>query len=288
MLVFKDLQNTYLQEIEDRLQKYLPNHDLLGKSMIYSLSAKAKRIRPLLVIAAILDLGGVVDEDVYKVVVALEWVHTYSLIHDDLPAMDDDALRRGKPTNHKVFGEATAILAGDALLTDAFDLLTTLEIEPKKQVKLIHSLARAAGSQGMVQGQMLDLAGENKELTLDEVKEIHKLKTGALLEYSVMAGAILASASQEDQKLLMDYASHLGVAFQIRDDILDIISSTKELGKEVGQDEKLDKSTYPSLMGVDRSKELLQLEINLALDSLEKMEKPMLRLQSIIEQLEVK
>ncbi|KHF31092.1 Farnesyl diphosphate synthase [Anoxybacillus sp. BCO1] len=185
-------------------------------------------------------------------------IHTYSLIHDDLPSMDNDDLRRGKPTNHKVFGEANAILAGDALLTYAFQVVADDEaISSDVKVRLISELAKAAGPEGMVGGQVADLEGEGKTISLQQLEYIHRHKTGKLLQYSVRAGAILGEATERQLTLLTAFADHLGLAFQIRDDILDIEGDEQKIGKKVGSDIENDKSTYPSLLTLDGAKKKL-------------------------------
>nr|MBA5585626.1 polyprenyl synthetase family protein [Anaerobacillus isosaccharinicus]QOY38778.1 polyprenyl synthetase family protein [Anaerobacillus isosaccharinicus] len=234
--------------------------------MIYSLQAGGKRLRPMLLFATVEGFGESFQESL-PVACALEMIHTYSLIHDDLPAMDNDDLRRGKPTNHKVFGEATAILAGDALLTFAFQVIATMSetsVDSSQKLRLIVELAKAAGPQGMVGGQAADMEGENKQLTLSELEYIHHHKTGDLLSYAIIAGAILAKASEKDVENLRFFAKHLGLAFQIKDDILDIEGSEENLGKPVGSDISNEKSTYPKLLGLDGAKNKLDNHISLA------------------------
>ncbi|NQD69049.1 polyprenyl synthetase family protein, partial [Bacillus haikouensis] len=191
-------------------------------AMIYSLQAGGKRIRPILLLAVIEGYGKEIRSGM-KTAAALEMIHTYSLIHDDLPSMDDDDLRRGKPTNHKVFGEAMAILAGDGLLTHSFQLIAEDDlISSNQKIKLLSLLAKCAGPEGMVGGQVADIEGENKRLTVDELESIHVRKTGKLLIFSALAGAIISGASEEEQNKLENFAHHIGLAFQIQDDILDI------------------------------------------------------------------
>ncbi|MDW0117309.1 polyprenyl synthetase family protein [Sporosarcina thermotolerans] len=231
----------------------------LKDSMLYSVNAGGKRIRPLLVLAVLADFGKTTSEDALKVACAAELIHTYSLIHDDLPCMDDDDFRRGKPTNHKVYGEATAVLAGDALQTVAFGILASLQhTSPEKVVKLIALLANASGADGMVGGQILDMEGESSTLTLDELEEVHRNKTGALLSFCIEAGAILAGADEEELNQLREYATNIGLAFQIQDDILDVTSTTEQLGKTANSDTASDKSTYPSLLGLEGAKQQLE------------------------------
>ncbi|RID83982.1 polyprenyl synthetase family protein [Mesobacillus zeae] len=227
--------------------------------MLYSLEAGGKRIRPLLLFAT-LEAFGKDPASGAEAAAAIEMVHTYSLIHDDLPSMDDDALRRGKPTNHIVYGEATAILAGDALLTHSFRLLADIPeqvADASVKLGLIAGLSDAAGAEGMVGGQTADMQGEGKELSLGELEYIHLNKTGRLLAYSVLAGALLAGADAHTREKLSKFAYHLGLAFQIRDDILDLEGTEEQIGKPVGSDEGNKKSTYPSLLSLDGAREAL-------------------------------
>lgn len=230
----------------------------LKEAMQYSLYAGGKRLRPVLTLTTAESLGAK-TEDVLSVACAIEMIHTYSLIHDDLPAMDDDDTRRGRPTNHKVFGEAMAILAGDALLTKAFGLLTEgvrqHGIDPNSMIQLIEETSLAAGAEGMVGGQVADLRAENRALNVEELTEVHRLKTGALLRLSVRAGAILANADDEQLRALTQYAENIGLAFQIQDDILDVIGDQEKMGKPIGSDVSKEKSTYPSLLGLAKSKQ---------------------------------
>ena len=245
----------------------------LKKSMIYSINAGGKRVRPLLVLATLDDLDIQLD-DAYIVACAVELIHTYSLIHDDLPAMDDDDYRRGKLTNHKVFGDALAILAGDAMQALAFQCLTrTTSLAPTQQVELIRLLSEASGAEGMVGGQVLDLEGETRSLNVDELEAIHVRKTGALLSFSIEAGAILAQLCDDKKGQLKRYAHHIGLAFQIKDDILDVTSTTEQLGKPANSDEAQNKSTYPALLGIDGATEQMYARYEEALDALRFLEK---------------
>jgi geranylgeranyl diphosphate synthase type II len=208
-------------------------------------------------------------QDVLPAAVALELIHTYSLIHDDLPAMDDDDYRRGMLTNHKVFGEGYAILAGDGLLTYAFELLSSgLNFPAELQLRVLHEVALAAGRLGMVGGQVLDLAGEGRDLTLSEIEDINRMKTGALLKISARLGAILGGGREDQIEALTRYAQALGLAFQIKDDILDIEGDSQVLGKPVGSDQKNAKATYPTLMGLEKAKEYLHDQTGKALEAL--------------------
>lgn len=257
----------YIPPVEQRIMEWIDKTavaETLHKSMRYSMEAGGKRMRPSLLLATIDSLGGSVDKGL-DAAAAIEMVHTYSLIHDDLPSMDNDSLRRGKPTNHVVFGEATAILAGDALLTLAFQAIaqsTTLTDEQK--VSIIGDLSSYAGSNGMVGGQMLDIEGEKQSLPLEKLQQVHELKTGKLLTFSIIAGAKIAGASKDTIKQLEDFSYHLGIAFQIKDDILDVEGEEELIGKSVGKDESTEKSTYPSLLTLKGAKEKLQHHIKQA------------------------
>nr|WP_256941357.1 farnesyl diphosphate synthase [Bacillus sp. EAC] len=236
----------------------------LKESMAYSLQGGGKRIRPLLLFAT-LDAFGKDPEIGIKPACALEMIHTYSLIHDDLPCMDDDDLRRGKPTNHKVFGEDLAVLAGDGLLTYAFQLITEINdvgVSDQVKLQLISELAIAAGPEGMVAGQVADMEGERKQLSGEELQFIHERKTGKMLMYPVIAGAILSRATAEQLSHLTQFAYKLGIAFQIQDDILDVIGDEDVLGKPVGSDIENDKTTYVKLYTVEGAKERLHTFIN--------------------------
>lgn len=263
----------YKSLLEDRLRNAvvaLETPENLSKAMLYSLEAGGKRIRPLLVFAVI-DAFGKDPQQGLDAAAAIEMVHTYSLIHDDLPSMDDDDLRRGKPTNHKVFGEATAILAGDALLTLSFNMLADIPEESAAadvKLGLIRGLSAAAGAPGMVGGQVADMEGENKQLTLGQLEYIHINKTGKLLEYSIIAGAEIARATQELKEILSQFAYHIGLAFQIRDDILDLEGTEEMIGKPVGSDTVNEKSTYPALLGLDGAKTALDDHLQKAKDAL--------------------
>lgn len=240
-------------------------------SMQYSLLAGGKRIRPILLIATLEALGKERQLGL-EAALAIEMIHTYSLIHDDLPAMDNDDFRRGKPTNHKVFGEGIAILAGDALLTWAFHLMSSIakrhSVDPLIVLDLVSNLAIAAGPSGMVGGQVLDLEGENQNLNLEQLEKIHRHKTGDMIHFSIYAGAKLGNANEEQLLALSTYARKLGLAFQIKDDILDVIGNEELIGKPVGSDQRLGKSTYPALMGLENAKKSLETLIDEAIDAL--------------------
>ena len=247
--------------------------DSLKESMHYSLQAGGKRIRPILLLAVLHELSGQEHPDALKVAAAIEMIHTYSLIHDDLPSMDDDDLRRGMPTNHKVFGEAVAILAGDALLTYSFGIVARLQhVSSDDKVRLIDLMSVSSGAEGMVGGQVLDIEGEEKKLTLEELEQVHRLKTGALLTYSILAGGILAQATNAEIMALSRFGEHLGLAFQIQDDILDVTGTSQELGKTAGKDESSEKSTYPGLLTLPKAKEKLEFHASEAIKALGKLD----------------
>lgn len=238
-------------------------------SMEYSLLAGGKRLRPVLVLAWAEMLGGQRDA-VMPFAASLECIHTYSLIHDDLPAMDDDDLRRGKPSNHKQFDEATAILAGDALLTEAFGLMSAASIvkglPADRVLRAIFVLAKASGAGGMVGGQTVDMAFTGRDdVPLDELREMHAMKTGALITAACECGAILSGADDTNIDNAREFGRQIGVAFQIVDDVLDVVSDTETLGKPAGSDEAMGKSTYPSLVGLEESKALAREHVGKAL-----------------------
>ncbi|MFE0506870.1 polyprenyl synthetase family protein [Peribacillus butanolivorans] len=272
---FETFSKEYKAVIEREIVEYVNKLEapaVIKEAMTYSLEAGGKRIRPLLVFAVLEAFGKNLKTGI-PAAAAIEMIHTYSLIHDDLPAMDDDDLRRGKPTNHKVFGEAVAVLAGDALLTYSFQLVTDMidtEVTAEMKLNLVSEIAKSAGAEGMVGGQVADMEGESKQLTLKELEYIHEHKTGKLLTASIISGAILAGANNEQHQHLRDFAYHLGLAFQIRDDILDIEGSVELIGKPVGSDEGNHKSTYPSLLTLDGAKEKLDYHIKLAHNALGK------------------
>lgn len=227
----------------------------IHRAMRYSLFAGGKRLRPVLCMAVAETLGGNA-EDLLPVAAAIEMIHTYSLIHDDLPAMDNDDFRRGKPTNHKVFGEAIAILAGDALLTVSFETLLRGAYEPSICCRLIQMLTAAAGTRGMIGGQVLDMVHETKGLSMQELQLLHSMKTGAMIRFSVQAPAVALKSGEPIESMLARYGSAIGLAFQIVDDILDVESTTEVLGKTAGKDQKSGKVTYPSLIGIEESRKM--------------------------------
>jgi geranylgeranyl diphosphate synthase, type II len=239
---------------------------VIKEAMHYSLEAGGKRIRPLLTFAT---LEAFKKEPLLglNVAIAIEMLHTYSLIHDDLPSMDDDDLRRGKPTNHKVFGEAIAILAGDALLTYSFQMVTETSnelVSSDKKIELVRELAKAAGTEGMVGGQVADMEAEGKTIGIEDLEYIHIHKTGKLLTFSVLAGAILADATERQKNCLTQFAHHLGLAFQIQDDILDLEGDQEMIGKPVGSDQANNKSTYPALLTLEGARHSLKEHVQSA------------------------
>jgi geranylgeranyl diphosphate synthase type II len=256
----------YLQNrsalVDRALERWMPGEDVLPRSlhqaMRYSVFAGGKRLRPILMIAACESLGGHAGQ-VLHAACAMEMIHTYSLIHDDLPAMDDDDYRRGRPTNHKVYGEATAILAGDALLTEAFRTLADTEanrsVPPATVIKVIELVARYAGSQGMVGGQVVDMESEGKEIDFPTLEYIHTHKTGGLILASVQVGALLGGANDSQVAAIKRFGGAAGLAFQIADDILDVVGDQQHLGKNVGSDQARGKATYPAQLGLDEARQ---------------------------------
>lgn len=240
-------------------------HKVIYDASNYSIKAGGKRIRPILAYAVCEMLGGNADA-IKNYACAVEFIHTYSLIHDDLPCMDNDDLRRGMPTNHKKFGEAIALLAGDSLLTYAFECASMSENTHEVTVKAINAISKAAGITGMIGGQVIDINGATN---YDELKTVHKMKTGALIRLSAYLGAISAGATENEINAIDRFADNLGIAFQIKDDILDVESTTEELGKPIGSDDKRELTTYATLFGVDGAKEKLEKYTTLAKQSLE-------------------
>ncbi len=265
------------QYLRDTLAAHAIAPPKLLEAIEYSLMAGGKRLRPALVMACARACAGKDEDDARSSFMlppsslpaagAIELIHTFSLVHDDLPEMDDDDLRRGRPTNHMVFGEAMAILAGDAMVTLAFELLAT-QASPDVAPALIRELATAAGPEGMIGGQVLDMAGENQSITLDDLRRIHRMKTGALLTASCRLGAISASAGASALAGVSSYGSHLGIAFQIVDDVLDVTSTSEQLGKRTNKDAGKGKNTYPALMGLDASKAAAREHLDAAIAAL--------------------
>ena len=260
---FHDFESAFQSQLE---AIHAPNR--LKEAILYSTLNGGKRLRALLTLASG-ELCGADRETLYPIAGAIECIHAYSLIHDDLPAMDDDDFRRGKPTCHKAFDEATAILAGDALLTLSFELLSQIpNLSAEKKLEIIQLYSFSAGTQGMVGGQFIDLESEDKTITLRELETIHRKKTGALIKAAILAGAIAGNTNQDTYDKLAVYADNIGLAFQIKDDILDVTGTQEELGKMPGSDLLQDKSTYISLLGLESSVEKLNGLTDVAIDLL--------------------
>ena len=258
--------------VEKQLVKELNEKDPLNKtlceSMKYSLMAGGKRLRPIMLMAAA-DAVGAKGTDYLTTGCAMEMIHTYSLIHDDLPAMDDDDYRRGKLTNHKVYGAGMATLAGDALLTLAFEVMLRQQgVSAETLVRVVREISQAAGPDGMGGGQALDLESEGKQISMETMKKIHLGKTGALFRAAIRSGAILGGAGEDELQALTVYADNFGLAFQITDDILDVIGDEKVIGKPVGSDEKNHKSTYVTLTSLEEAQRLAQEAVDTAIDAL--------------------
>lgn len=267
---FETFKKSNIQSFE----KYMLSHiesvsgTELEESMNYSLSAGGKRLRPLLLLAVLESFGADVELG-FPAAAALEMIHTYSLVHDDLPAMDNDELRRGNPTNHIQFNEATAILAGDALLALAFEVITLGNLPAEIKIQLSRILAQTSGYTGMVGGQQADIDGEDSDLSLEEIEQIHLRKTGALIKMAMLSGGIIVQKSDEILDKLASYADEVGIAYQIRDDILDVVGTEEELGKGVATDAALGKSTYPSLLGLEGAFEALDQRLNNAIQAIQ-------------------
>lgn len=276
----KSLQDTDSNYCSNPTQQHT---EKLFSAMRYSVMNGGKRIRPLLLYAAAESLNNshANAKDLDLLACALEYIHSYSLVHDDLPAMDDDDLRRGKPTCHRIFGEAYAILAGDALQANAFALITTTRLDAEKKIDLIQQLANAAGATGMVGGQAIDLAATGQTIDIDQLVSMHRLKTGALIRASVLLGAIAAGGDKEQLTALDRFAKDIGLAFQVQDDILDIESDTETLGKAQGADLALGKPTYPALLGMQGAKEKLQQLYEDAQEALQPFGNSALRLHQL-------
>ena len=271
-----DLQ-TFLKSravaVNEALDRFLPavtaRPATLHRAMRYSLFAGGKRIRPALCLAAATACGGK-QADAMPLACAIECIHTYSLVHDDLPAMDNDDYRRGKLTNHKVFGEGIAVLAGDALLTQAFEIAARCRSRPRySHQKIILDLARAAGSLQLIAGQVADLEGEGKRISATQLRYIHERKTSALLCCAVRLGGMSANCTVAQLKALTDFGYHVGLAFQVIDDILDVTQTTEKLGKTAGKDTKAQKATYPSIVGLEKSREIARRLTHRAFAALE-------------------
>ncbi|HHW21935.1 MAG TPA: polyprenyl synthetase family protein [Clostridiaceae bacterium] len=269
--LYKDYQEIVENWLDSVISKHLFQRSGIHEAMEYSLMAGGKRIRPVLSVAVCDMLKG--DRSlIMPYATALELIHTYSLIHDDLPCMDNDDFRRGKPTNHKVFGEAMAVLAGDGLLNLAYEImladLTNEKNNGLKKAQTARLIAEAAGISGMIAGQVMDMESENRDISYEELCTMHKNKTGALIRAAVLAPAILLDASEEIRTNLEVYAENIGLAFQIKDDILDHEGSVEITGKSVGSDEKNNKATFVSKLGMDKAKELLKSAVEKAVEAL--------------------
>ncbi|MGV8078488.1 MAG: polyprenyl synthetase family protein [Syntrophales bacterium] len=265
--------------VDSALNRYLPAESPyppeIYNAMRYSLFAGGKRLRPILCIASAEALGGLL-EDILPAACALEMIHTYSLIHDDLPAMDNDDFRRGVPTSHKVFGEGVAVLAGDALLTEAFRLLTDPEaiqsVEACRLVRVVHEIATAAGAGGMVGGQVVDILSEGRPSDYDTLHYIHSGKTGRMILASLRTGAILADGGEEELQAVSEYGRHIGLAFQIADDILNVEGDPSLLGKGTGSDACRRKVTFPALLGLEESRSMARQSIDAALEGIRRLD----------------
>lgn len=273
------------KEVDQALGKFLPRQSAspqtIHKAMRYSVFAGGKRLRPILCLAAAEACGGE-SEDALAPACAVEVMHTYSLVHDDLPCMDDDDLRRGRPTSHKVFGEGMAVLTGDALLTEVFTIM--IQTPPAKRYNIkdyVEEIATTGGSKKLIGGQVLDLEGEGKKLTKKDLVRIHEAKTAALLTASLRLGAMTANATPRKLEALTTFGYNLGLAFQVIDDILDVTQTTEMLGKTAGKDEAVEKSTYPSILGLDKSRQEAARLTRKALASLEPLGKKAVRLEQI-------
>ena len=262
---------------DSALERLLPGSDerpsSIHRAMRHSVFAGGKRIRPILCIEAGRAIAGGVPDGIEDVGAALEMLHTYSLIHDDLPALDNDDLRRGRPTCHKVFGEATAILAGDALQTQAYQVLSQLRCSAEARVRIIEEIARGTGTiNGMIGGQVVDLEAEHKKPDTETLEYIHRSKTAALITASVVSGGIYAGASDEQVEYLRRYGQAIGLAFQIVDDILDVTQTSEQLGKTAGKDIASEKATYPALFGIEKSSQKAASLLHSASQALEKIQ----------------
>lgn len=265
---FKSSLKYRVDYIEKLLKEHMPEEKgyqkTIFEAMNYSLKAGGKRLRPILTLEACRIVGGN-EEDVIPFAIAIEMIHTYSLIHDDLPALDNDDLRRGRPTNHKVYGDAMAILAGDGLLNYAFEIMLSSSIgkeNPAKYLNAINEIAKSSGVYGMIGGQVVDIESEDKKIEMEKLDFIHLNKTAAIIVGCMRAGAIIGDATEEQLENITKYATNIGLSFQIADDILDITGDESKLGKKVGSDIDNNKSTYPSLIGLEKSKEIANDLIN--------------------------
>ena len=272
---FKEILKNKIDYVENLLQEYMPKEEgyqeTIMKAMNYSLKAGGKRLRPILTLESCKIVGGK-EEDAIPFAMAIEMIHTYSLIHDDLPALDNDDLRRGKPTNHKVFGEGMATLAGDALLNYAYEVMLSSSINkenPHKYLRAIYERATHAGIYGMIGGQVVDVESENKVIEKEKLDFIHLNKTAAMIVGCMRAGAIIGDATEEELKKITKYGRNIGLSFQVVDDILDITGDEEKLGKPIGSDIENHKSTYPSLLGLEKSRQIARQLIEEGKSSIE-------------------
>ena len=275
MIDFKSRYDEYLNMINKRLDELLTgsvyDDEIVCDAMRYSVENGGKRIRPVLT----LECCRLCGEDIDKALdfaCALEMIHTYSLIHDDLPCMDDDDMRRGKPSCHKQFGEEYALLAGDALLTYAFEVICSSDNSDDKKTKAVLTLAQNAGFNGMIGGQVVDLRSEGKDISFDRLKTMHNLKTGCLIRCAVLLGCIAAGADKETTDSLVSYSDNLGLAFQIVDDVLDVIGTVEELGKPIGSDAEMMKTTYVTLFGLEEAQKMAAETTKKAIESIKDIE----------------
>jgi geranylgeranyl diphosphate synthase type II len=273
----------YIDERKRKVDAFLESHfriedsrfARLFEAMSYSLLAGGKRVRPVLLFAALEACGKEINEAAIRVASSIEMIHTYSLIHDDLPAMDNDDLRRGRPTNHKAFGEAIAILAGDSLLTESFEVIARSSgVSAEILLDVAGDIARASGGRGMAGGQALDLENEHRKISPAELETLHRHKTGCLIEVSITSGAKLAAASAKQFAAMKIYGEAIGLAFQIADDILDVEGGAEEMGKATGGDARKEKATYPSIIGIAESKRMAKELVQKSIDALESFGAP--------------
>ncbi|HEL1614567.1 TPA: polyprenyl synthetase family protein [Streptococcus suis] len=282
-----------LQRLEEAMADFYQPQvaERLNQSVLYSLQAGGKRIRPLLLLTILESFGMELKQAHYQVAACVELIHTGSLIHDDLPAMDNDDYRRGRLTNHKVYDEATAILAGDSLFLDPFGFLAQVDLPAETILALVRELSQASGTFGMVAGQVLDMAGEGQNLTLEQLQAIHANKTGKLLTFPFVAAGLIAGQSDVVINHLRQAGQLIGLAFQVRDDILDVTATFEEIGKTPQKDVLAEKSTYPALMGLEASKVFLEDSLNQAINELDQVAKQVLfsteKIKEIIESLRI-
>lgn len=275
---FENQLKNKTEDVQNIIYRFCPKEEglqcLITEAMNYSIKAGGKRLRPLLILETLKLFQGE-EAEAYPFMAAMEMIHTYSLVHDDLPAMDNDMYRRGQKTTHAVYGESIGILAGDGLLNFAYEIMSEAVLKsknPERMAKAMAIIAKKAGIYGMVGGQTVDVINEGKEISIDTIEFIHELKTAALIEASMMAGAILAGASDEDVAKIEHIAKNVGVAFQIQDDILDVTSTMEVLGKPVLSDEKNNKFTYVTIMGIEKSKNQVKIYSDEAIDMLDSLE----------------